>query len=273
MVITSFLDKLDAIKTDTSSEKLQQEKSYSMQLSNREAAIEYLRSLYPLLKRNYFWYRKTQAGDIKSYDREAFSTKEGYRWRGRTPSHILTSGLDDYPRAQPPHPGELHVDLISWMGMMTRAIKRIAIYLDEQDDAAEFARYDEAIVRNIDDLHWSKKEKAYCDATIDDYEEHALVCHKGYISLFPFLTGLVDRESEKLGHVLDLIEDEEELWSPFGIRSLSKSDEFYHTAEDYWRGPVWMPINYLAVKQLLVSLSLSLSSLLPLRLLVLFHSY
>ncbi|KAI4914433.1 hypothetical protein J4E85_010496 [Alternaria conjuncta] len=251
MVITSFLDKLDAMKTDTSSEKLQQQKSYSMQLSNREAALEYLRSLYPLLKRNYFWYRKTQAGDIKSYDREAFSTKEGYRWRGRTPSHILTSGLDDYPRAQPPHPGELHVDLISWMGMMTRAIKRIAIYLDEQEDAAEFARYDEAIVRNIDDLHWSKKDKTYCDATIDDYEEHSLVCHKGYISLFPFLTGLVDKDSDRLGAILDLIEDEEELWSPYGIRSLSKSDEFYHTAEDYWRGPVWMPINYLAVSQLL----------------------
>jgi mannosyl-oligosaccharide glucosidase len=253
MVITSFLDKLDAVKTDTSSEKLQQEKSYSMQLSNREAALQYLRTLYPLLKRNYFWYRKTQAGDIKSYDREAFSTKEGYRWRGRTPSHILTSGLDDYPRAQPPHPGELHVDLISWMGMMTRAIKRIAVYLGETDDAAEFARYDEAIVRNIDDLHWSDKEKTYCDATIDDYEEHTLVCHKGYISLFPFLTGLVGAESKRLGAVLDLMEDEEELWSEFGLRSLSKSDELYHTGEDYWRGPVWMPINYLAVSQLLVS--------------------
>ncbi|KAK1912124.1 hypothetical protein P3342_009723 [Pyrenophora teres f. teres] len=44
MVLTSFLDKLDAVKTDTSSEKLQQEKSYSLQLSNREAALEYLRS-------------------------------------------------------------------------------------------------------------------------------------------------------------------------------------------------------------------------------------
>lgn len=253
MVITSFLDQLDAIKTDTSSEKLRQEKSYSMQLSNREAALEYLRTLYPLLKRNYFWYRKTQAGDIKSYERQAFSSKEGYRWRGRTPTHILTSGLDDYPRVQPPHPGELHVDLISWMGMMTRAIKRIAIYLNEEDDAAEFARYDEAITRNIDDLHWSEKDQTYCDATIDDYEENALVCHKGYISLFPFITGLIDKDNKKLGAILDLIEDEEELWSPYGIRSLSKSDEFYHTAEDYWRGPVWMPINYLAVTQLLVS--------------------
>lgn len=261
MVITSFLDKLDAQKTDSSNEKLLHEKSYFMQLANREAALQYLRTLYPLLKRQYFWFRKTQAGDIKSYDREAFSSKEGYRWRGRTPQHILTSGLDDYPRAQPPHPGELHVDLISWMGMMTRAIQRIAVYLGEDEDAKEFAKYDNAIVRNIDDLHWSDKAKTYCDATIDDYEEHKLVCHKGYISLFPFLTGLVDKDSKRLGAILDLIEDEEELWSPYGLRSLSKSDEFYHTAEDYWRGPVWMPINYLAVSQLLVSHTISNHSL------------
>jgi mannosyl-oligosaccharide glucosidase len=252
MVVTSFLDKLDAQKTDSSNEKLLNEKSYYMHLANREAALEYLRTLYPLLKRHYFWFRNTQAGDIKSYDREAFSTKEGYRWRGRTPQHILTSGLDDYPRAQPPHPGELHVDLISWMGMMTRAIKRIAVYLDENDDAAEFAKYDEAITRNIDDLHWSDKAKTYCDATIDDYEEHAHVCHKGYISLFPFLTGLMDKDSKRLGAILDLIADEDELWSPYGLRSLSKSDELYHTGEDYWRGPIWMNMNFLAVQQLLV---------------------
>ena len=252
MVITSFLDKLDALKTDTSSEKLLNAKAYDTQLANREAALQYLSTLYPLLKRHYFWFRKTQAGDIKSYDREAFSSKEGYRWRGRTPQHILTSGLDDYPRAQPPHPGELHVDLISWMGMMTRAIKRIAVYLDEGDDAADFSKYDEAITRNIDDLHWSDKEKTYCDATIDDYEEHALVCHKGYISIFPFLTGLVDKDSKRLGAILDLMSDEEGLWTDFGLRSLSKSDEFYHTAEDYWRGPIWINMNYLAVSQLLV---------------------
>ncbi|KAF2015320.1 glycoside hydrolase family 63 protein [Aaosphaeria arxii CBS 175.79] len=253
MVITAFLDKLDAQgkAKDSSSQKVLAEKSYYMQLANREAALEYLRTLYPLLKRHYFWFRQTQAGDIKSYDREAFSTKEGYRWRGRTPEHILTSGLDDYPRPQPPHPGELHVDLISWVGMMTRQIKRIANYLGEEDDSAEFAKYEEAIIRNIDDLHWSDELKMYCDATIDDYEENKLVCHKGYISLFPFLTGLIDKDSKRLGAVLDLIADPEELWTDYGIRSLSKSDEFYHTAEDYWRGPIWMNMNYLAVSQLL----------------------
>ncbi|PVI03888.1 glycoside hydrolase family 63 protein [Periconia macrospinosa] len=251
MVITSFLDKLDATKTDTSNSRVLAEKSYYMQLANREAALQYLRTLYPLLKRHYFWFRKTQAGDIKSYDREAFSSKEGYRWRGRTPRHILTSGLDDYPRAQPPHPGELHLDLISWVGLMTKSIRRIAVYLDEQDDAAEFAKYEEAIIKNIDDLHWSEEEKTYCDATIDDYEENSLVCHKGYISLFPFLTGLVDKDSKKLGPILDLIADEDQLWTEFGLRSLSKSSIFYHTEEDYWRAPIWININYLAVQQLL----------------------
>jgi mannosyl-oligosaccharide glucosidase len=258
MVLTTFLDQLDAVSAGSSSQKLREEKAYSTLLSNREAALEYLRNLYPLLTRQYFWFRRTQAGDIKTYDRQAFSTKEAYRWRGRTPAHILTSGLDDYPRPQPPHPGELHVDLISWMGMMTKAIRRIAVYLGNEDDAAEFAKYENAIQRNVDDLHWSEKHNMYCDATIDDFEESVHVCHKGYVSLFPFLTGLVGPESPRLGAILDLIGDEEELWSPYGLRSLSKSSEFYHTGEDYWRGPVWININYLALSRLLVSPSLSL---------------
>ena len=253
MVLTAFLDKLDDnTQTYSSSEQNVLGKEYTRHLSNRSAALQYLQTLYPLLKRHYFWFRKTQSGDIKSYDREAFSTKEAYRWRGRTPQHILTSGLDDYPRAQPPHPGELHVDLISWMGLMTRSLKRIADALGEDDDKAELERYETAILRNIDDLHWDDKAKTYCDATIDDYEESVHVCHKGYISIFPFLVGLLPADSPKLNAVLDLISDPEELWSEHGLRSLSKSDEFYETGENYWRGPIWVNMNYLAVVRLLV---------------------
>ncbi|KAJ5109880.1 mannosyl-oligosaccharide glucosidase [Penicillium argentinense] len=219
-------------------------------LNNPELSDAYLRSFYPLMKRHYHWFRNTQRGDIKGYDREAFSTKEAYRWRGRSEQHILTSGIDDYPRAQPPHPGELHVDLISWMGMMTRTLRRIAETLGEEEDAEEFAYYETAITRNIDDLHWNEKEQTFCDATIDEFEESVHVCHKGYISIFPFLTGMLGPDSPRLKAVLDLIYDPEELWSEYGIRSLSKKDKFYGTAENYWRSPIWMPINYLVVKNL-----------------------
>jgi mannosyl-oligosaccharide glucosidase len=254
-IVDSFIAKIKAMNKPTSNDAKESlgARPNSLHADNPELALQYLRDLYPKLKKHYYWFRTTQSGDLKSYDRDSFSAKEAYRWRGRTPMHILTSGLDDYPRPQPPHPGELHVDLISWMGMMTRSLKNIATLLHYDDDVKELATIETAILRNIDDLHWSEKEKCYCDATIDAYEENSLVCHKGYISLFPFLTGLLDAKSDKLGHILTLLGDENELWSDFGLRSLSKKDELYGTGENYWRGPIWMNINYLALTQLLVS--------------------
>ncbi|KAI1406522.1 glycoside hydrolase family 63 protein [Hypoxylon fuscum] len=222
----------------------------SAHVDNPSLGIEYLRSLYPLLRRQFLWFKKTQSGDIKGYDRDAYSTKEAYRWRGRSVQHILTSGLDDYPRAQPPHPGELHVDLISWMGMMARSLAKIADFVGLPEDVQEYNKVFDDISHNLVDLHWSKDAGCFCDATIDEFEEHNLVCHKGYISLFPFLLGLLQPDDPNLGKLLDLLGDEEELFSPHGIRSLSKKSEFYGTDENYWRSPVWININYLAIVQL-----------------------
>lgn len=256
LIIEGFMERLRAANGTRPAEKEQilgADPLQTAHLDNLELGESYLRSLYPLLRRHYDWFRKTQRGDIKSYDREAYSTREAYRWRGRTEAHILTSGLDDYPRAQPPHPGELHVDLMSWVGLMTKSLMNIADALGMAEDVDEYRKNLVAIEHNLDDLHWSEEQGCYCDATIDEYEEHTLVCHKGYISLFPFLVGLMKPDDPKLGKILDLIGDEEHLFSPHGIRSLSKQDEFYGTKENYWRSPVWMPINYLAVSQLRVS--------------------
>ncbi|CAJ2508223.1 Uu.00g094090.m01.CDS01 [Anthostomella pinea] len=253
LVLEAFTEKLQKVNGSGGSgkERLSQGESLeSAHTDNPELGVEYLRSLYPLLRRQYLWFRKTQYGDITGYDREAFSTKEAYRWRGRSVQHILTSGLDDYPRPQPPHPGELHLDLISWMGMMTRTLAKIADFVGLPEDVQEYDKAYNGIVRNLEDLHWSNSEETFCDATIDDFEEHTLVCHKGYVTLFPLLMGLLQHDDFKLGKLLDLLGDEEELFSPHGIRSLSKKSEFYGTDENYWRSPVWININYLAIVQL-----------------------
>ncbi|KAK4193005.1 hypothetical protein QBC35DRAFT_161936 [Podospora australis] len=253
LVVDQFVERL--LKMNGSlpagKERLSQSESLATaSLDNPEVGMEYLRRLYPLLRRQFEWFRKTQRGDIKSYDREAYNSKEAYRWRGRTVTHCLTSGLDDYPRPQPPHPGELHVDLMSWVGFMTKSLINIADSLGLAEDVDEYRKILDAIEHNLNDLHWSEKDGCYCDATIDDFEENKLVCHKGYISLFPFLTGLVRADDPKLGRMLSLIGDEEELWTPYGLRSLSKQDELYGTAENYWRSPIWININYLAITQL-----------------------
>ena len=114
-----------------------------------QAARDYLNTIYVPLRRHYEWFRRTQRGHIKRYGRTARSRMEGYRWRGRSETHVLTSGMDDYPRA-PAHAGELHLDLISWIGFLSRTMKEIAEFIGEEDDAETFAEHENAIIHNID---------------------------------------------------------------------------------------------------------------------------
>lgn len=81
-------------------------------------------------------------------------------------------------------------------------------------------------------------------------DESIHVCHKGYISLFPFLLGLLPASSPHLGAVLDILRDPEQLWSPYGIRSLSTQEPLFGQGENYWRGPIWIQMNYMALSVL-----------------------
>lgn len=81
-------------------------------------------------------------------------------------------------------------------------------------------------------------------------DESVHVCHKGYISLFPFFLEHIPSDSPHLGHVLDLIRSPEHLWSPHGLRSLSISDPYFGQGENYWKGPIWVQMNWLALKAL-----------------------
>jgi mannosyl-oligosaccharide glucosidase len=128
--------------------------THSQYLDSPELSLSYLKSIYGPLKRHYEWFRRTQRGQIKQYSRKARSRTEAYRWRGRSQLHVLTSGMDDYPRG-PPHAGELHLDLISWMGFFTRTMKEIANFIGETDDAASFEEIEKGILQNIDGEDWA----------------------------------------------------------------------------------------------------------------------
>jgi len=123
----------------------------SKYLTNPDLAQSYLREIYKPLKRHYEWFRRTQRGQIKQYGRKARSKREAYRWRGRTPIHILTSGMDDYPRG-PPHAGELHLDLISWVAFFTRTMRDIAAFVGEKDDELTFIGIEASILDNIEGM-------------------------------------------------------------------------------------------------------------------------
>ena len=74
--------------------------------------------------------------------------------------------------------------------------------------------------------------------------------HLGYVNLFPIIFGYLKKEDPAFRNALNLLANPLLLNSEYGIRSLSKSDLLYHEGEDYWRGNIWININFLTLKGL-----------------------
>lgn len=146
----SSLDPTSFSTSSSVSSTLPSEALSSLHVEDALLARSFLTSIYPKLKLHYEWFTQTQQGQVREWGREARSKKHAYRWRGRTEDHVLTSGLDDYPRARPPHLGELHVDLMSWMGFFTKTMGEIAGFLEEEDDLVEFRESYEHIMGNLE---------------------------------------------------------------------------------------------------------------------------
>ena len=166
MAVTAFIDRLKKHQRGPSAQDLGMDfgmggaqvplggqvtptSSNSRYLEDPGLSSEYLKSIYIPLKRHFDWFRRTQRGQIKQYGRKARSRTEAYRWRGRSQDHVLTSGMDDYPRG-PPHAGELHLDLMSWMAFFTRTMRDIADFIGETDDAAAFIEIEKAVLNNLE---------------------------------------------------------------------------------------------------------------------------
>ncbi|KAG2393859.1 hypothetical protein C9374_003623 [Naegleria lovaniensis] len=212
--------------------------------SERESMISFLKQVYPLMKKNYEWYLSTQAGSVPNT----------FRWRGRTPGHTLSSGLDDYPRGNTqPSSDERHLDLYSWIYMMTDTMNRIHEMVFKKQDPILVQRL-ETLRANImtyhfnKDIHWFSD---YAGKPVGNETRPEFSPHIGYVSLFPFLLDVVNFEKHPtlLDHVLNTI-IRERLWTPFGLSSLSRTDPMFGTRENYWRGPIWININYLTLRAL-----------------------
>ncbi|XP_061439744.1 mannosyl-oligosaccharide glucosidase [Rhineura floridana] len=252
-------------------------------LAQGTGETSYLRRLYPRLQSWYSWYNHTQAGPLPYT----------FRWRGRDQDtqmflnpKTLTSGLDDYPRASHPSPDERHLDLRCWMALASAVMAEVATRLGEP--AGDYQHMAEVLADNqlLEQHHW-----AQALGTFADYGNHtqavALEREKlrppppgqplptprllrvarkppklqfvggafGYVSLFPLLLQLLRPDSQHLGSLLADMRSEKHLWTPFGLRSLSRTSLFYlkHNTEHdppYWRGPIWININFLAVRAL-----------------------
>jgi mannosyl-oligosaccharide glucosidase len=187
---------------------------------------------------------------VEAHSIPSANLNEGYRWRGRTPETTYPSGLDDYPRAEPPDITELHLDALCWVGLMSRTLEKIAFFTETTHDAFTYQNHIRGVKTNLESVHWEDKQNVYCDTVVRD-DKHTYVCHKGYLSLFPFMTGFIDANHPHLDAILRLLRDPKHLWTDHGIRSLSQENKKYGVGYNYWRSPIWINMNYLVLTQLL----------------------
>ena len=111
----------------------------------------------------------------------------------------------------------------------------------------KFETYDKNTRRM--ETKWKRKVKSK--------PEHQLVTDSyGYVSLFPFFLDIMNPyRDEFMETLLKLKDPKAGLWTKFGIRSLSNKSPYYekrNTEHDpgYWRGKIWININYMVIKAL-----------------------
>ncbi|KAG7314201.1 hypothetical protein KOW79_022697 [Hemibagrus wyckioides] len=225
--------------------------------------LPFLRRLYTRLQTWFDWNKTTQAGPLPN----------SYRWRGRDKDtnrflnpKTLTSGLDDYPHASHPSEDERHVDLYCWMVLASRILSSMAQLLGEPHQEYEHTYQ---TLSNNSLLMSLQQEKVFVPPrpmrqqlpvkrlvrSVRKAPKLQYVNALGYVSLFPFLLQVLTPDSQKLEYILKDIRDPARLWTPYGLRSLSRSDAMYmkrNTEHDapYWRGAIWININYLALRAL-----------------------
>ena len=199
--------------------------------------VQFLGQIYDNFKLNVEWFLTTQASEV---------LPDTFRWKGRTPSYCLASGMDDYPRAPILTENEAHVDLQTWMIVSTRVLSRVATILEKDEDAAYYASKTETYTQVLHDNFWDESRQMWDDFYLDDTGAKQFDGHTGYLNFWPFFLDAIDTDDARFETTArKLIDPATGLWTDYGIRSLSNTDPYYMLGDDYWTSPIWMNINFL----------------------------
>ena len=155
-------------------------------------------------------------------------------------------GLDNIPR--PDGSDVEQADTSGWMALFARQMAVIATELGNTERATYYQdRYEQTCAQMNAQL-WNEEDGFYYDR---DSSGH--LREKSYVGLIPFIAGAADEA--QVERILAHLRNPAEFWSNYGIRSLSADSELYEPGysqsgwkNSNWRGPVWLPINYLLVQ-------------------------
>lgn len=155
-------------------------------------------------------------------------------------------GLDNIPR--PTGSDVEQADTSGWMAFFSRQMATIATELGNAERAAYYQDHYQQICTQMNAQLWNEEDGFYYDRDADGH-----LREKSYVGFIPFIAGAPDET--QVERILTHLRNPAEFWSDYGIRSLSADSGIYEPGyslsgwkNSNWRGPVWLPINYLLVQ-------------------------
>ncbi len=154
-------------------------------------------------------------------------------------------GMDNLPRAE----GQAQADATGWMAFSAGHLALIADELGDADAAAAYRDEVEDIAGAVNAELWDAERGFYFDR---DTDGETPILTRSYSGLIPLIAGIVP--PDRVPVIIEALRDPDRFASPHGVRSTSTDSVLYRPgyadqrgANSSWRGPIWLPINYLLV--------------------------
>ena len=175
------------------------------------------------------------------------------RWEENAPGRVRAaweSGQDDLPNFdkakfnEDTNSLELDcIDLSSLVALDAESLSKIADILNYKEDSEFFKNEYEKISKKINETLWNEKKGFYFDRNWNGKFSKS----KASSNFYPLLAKVVPKT--RLKKVLTHLLNRMEFWGDFVIPTISKDNPAFKD-QQYWRGTIWPPTNYLVYQGL-----------------------
>jgi putative isomerase len=230
----SHVDYMEALKNSGSGEMMPPILGITLQSTKQRVGLpDSLRNMYEIYAKNIEWYFKNYDSDkdglLEYKNSFASGCDNSQRWDGQYEKGLMIGNF---------RPVEA-IDLNVWMVNLLNDMADIALQLGTKD-AVEYRTRAKILSRKIEEYMWDESTGFYYDIDAITHTKTGVKSHMGFAVLH-----LPDADRKRIKRIIDdHLLNPKEFWTAFPVPSTSLDDETFN-AEDMWRGPVWININWM----------------------------
>ncbi len=172
----------------------------------------------------------------------------GYRWEGGR------SGMDNTPRGRtvvrdgkvrPNNPDMLWLDALCQQALCADMISKLFGILDDTESEKVWQEKYKEKKELVDKYYWDRDDKFFYDIDVNSHDFYKVMT---VASFWPLTAELASEEQAKA--LASHLANPETFGGDVPLISLARNDGDYYTDGRYWRGGLWLPTAYAALKGL-----------------------